>query len=543
MGHAKDTCEAGCGVKFCPNFTLKRMKYMSKTLIPIFADQLSHGLSSLSASDADDAVVLIMEVAHEAEHVPHHRAKLVFLFSAMRHFAKELQEAGWTVDYVKLTDPDNRGDFTGEVKRAIARYDVNQIRVCEPSVHRVLELVKNWESDLGIPVSITFDDRFIATKEEFAEWAEGRKQFRMEYFYREMRRKTGLLMDGNKPEGGQWNFDKDNRKPAKADMSFPNPIKTKPDAITKEVIAMVKTRFKSRIGNMVNFFWAVTREGALKALDYFLDHALPRFGDYQDAMLRGESFLFHSLLSPYLNVGLLGPLEICRAVETRYLAGDAPVNAAEGYIRQIIGWREYVRGIYWLKMPDYVGLNHLKAKRPLPDFYWTGETELECLSQSIGQTLEHAYAHHIQRLMISGNFALLIGADPHAVHEWYLSVYIDAFEWVELPNTLGMSQFGDGGLLGSKPYASSGSYINRMSDYCGACKYNVKKRVGEDACPFNSLYWHFMARNEDVLRGNNRLAMPYRNLDKMDKVVREGLMEQADRFLAGLTESAAKDYR
>lgn len=518
------------------------MNHMSKTLIPIFADQLSHGLSSLAASDPEDSIILMMEVAHEAEHVPHHSKKLIFLFSAMRHFAKELREAGWTVDYVEMTDDENAGDFTGEVSRALTRHDISQIRVCEPSVYRVLELVKGWEAALDTPVSITFDDRFIATKEEFAEWAEGRKQFRMEYFYREMRRKTGLLMDGDKPEGGQWNFDKDNRKPAKADMKFPEPLRFQPDPITQDVIEMVKTRFKTRLGNADGFFWAVTRDGALEALDYFLDHGLPSFGDYQDAMIGGESFLFHSLLSPYLNAGLLGPVEICKAVETRYLAGDAPINAAEGYIRQIIGWREYVRGIYWLEMPEYIERNHLNATRQLPDFYWTGETDMECLKQSIGQTLEHAYAHHIQRLMITGNFALLIGADPHTVHEWYLSVYIDAFEWVELPNTLGMSQFGDGGLLGSKPYASSGSYINRMSDHCKACKYKVKERVGEDACPFNSLYWHFMARNEDVLKGNNRLAMPYRNLEKMDADVRQGLMDQADGFLAGLSASKSKSY-
>lgn len=515
---------------------------MPKTLIPVFADQLSHGLSSLSASTPGESIVLMMEVAEEATHVPHHRTKLVFLFSAMRHFADELREAGWTVDYVKLTDPNNVGDFTGEVTRALTRHQIDKIRVCEPSVYRVLEVVKSWEAALKLPVSICFDDRFIASKEEFAEWAEGRKQFRMEYFYRQMRRKTGLLMNGDKPDGGQWNFDKDNRKPAKSGMVFPDPFKVDPDTITQEVIDMVKDRFETRIGNLDNFFWAVTRDGALQALDYFLDHALPNFGDYQDAMIGGESFLFHSLLSPYLNAGLLGPLEICRAVETRYLAGDAPINAAEGYIRQIIGWREYVRGIYWLEMPDYIERNFLNASRPLPDFYWTGDTDLNCLKQSIGQTLEHAYAHHIQRLMITGNFALLIGADPRAVHEWYLSVYIDAFEWVELPNTLGMSQFGDGGLLGSKPYASSGSYINRMSDYCGACKYNVKERVGVDACPFNSLYWHFMDRNKDVLGGNNRLAMPYRNLEKMDAEVRKSLMDQAGGFLDGLGASKGTSY-
>jgi len=515
---------------------------MSKTLIPIFADQLSQNLSSLAASDPEDCVVLMMEVAHEATHVPHHRTKLIFLFSAMRHFAKSLREDGWTVDYVELTDDDNTGEFTSEVKRALDRDDIDQIRVCEPSVYRVLDYVKGWEDDLGIPVSITQDDRFIATKEEFAEWASDRKQTRMEYWYREMRRKTGLLMDGDKPEGGEWNYDKQNRKPPKGGMDFPGELRFQPDGITQDVIEMVKSEFDTRLGSADGFFWAVTRDGALEALNYFLDKALVDFGDYQDAMVGGEAFLFHSLLSPYLNTGLLGPMEICKAVETRYLAGDAPINAVEGYIRQIIGWREFVRGLYWLEMPKYIELNHLNAKRPLPEFYWTGETEMNCLSNAIGQTLEHAYAHHIQRLMITGNFALLIGADPHAVHEWYLSVYLDAFEWVELPNTLGMSQFGDGGMMGSKPYASSGSYINRMSDYCKDCRYKVKARVGEDACPFNSLYWDFMARNEDTLRGNPRMNMVYRNLDKMDDATREGLLKQAQGFLDGLGESEAKSY-
>jgi deoxyribodipyrimidine photolyase-related protein len=520
---------------------------MSRTLIPIFADQLSQNLSSLAASDPEESVVLMMEVRHEAETVPHHRTKLIYIFSAMRHFAKALREAGWTVDYVELTNPDNTHSFTSEVKRALKRHEISNIRVCEPSVYRVLEYVLGWEDDLGLPVSITFDDRFIATKEEFADWAQGRKQLRMEYFYREMRRKTGLLMDSDQPEGGQWNYDKDNRKPAKDGMDFPEALRFQPDAITQDVIEMVKAEFNTRLGNADGFFYAVTREGALESLEYFLDHGLPGFGDYQDAMLTGEPFLFHSLISPYLNSGLLGPLEICQAVEQRYYderydEENRPLNAVEGYIRQIIGWREYVRGIYWMEMPGYDQRNFLEAKRPLPEFYWTGETDMHCLSESIGQTLEHAYAHHIQRLMITGNFALLIGADPHAVHEWYLSVYLDAYEWVELPNTLGMSQFGDGGLLASKPYASSGAYINRMSNYCKSCRYKVKEKTGPDACPFNSLYWDFMARNEDKLRGNNRLAMPYRNLDKMDAEKRDALREQADGFLKGLSASGAKDY-
>ena len=514
---------------------------MSKTLIPIFADQLSHGLSSLAISTPSESLVLMMEVAAEAGTVPHHRKKLIFLFSAMRHFAKELEAQGWTVDYVKLDHPENTGAFTTEVERAISRNDVSQIRVCEPSEYRVLEMVKGWEAELSLPVTIMPDHRFIATQDEFADWAEGRKQYRMEFFYREMRRKTGLLMDGEKPEGGKWNYDSENRKPAKDDLFMPKPLRFQPDPITQEVIYLVKEKFPNRFGSADDFFFAVNREGAKKALSYFVENMLPSFGDYQDAMLTGEPFLYHSLLSMYLNAGLLGPLEICEAVEAAYKSGKAPLNAAEGYIRQIIGWREYVRGIYWLKMPDYLEENALRASRDLPEFYWTGETDLHCVSQSVGQTIEHAYAHHIQRLMITGNFALLIGVDPKQLHEWYLAVYIDAFEWVELPNTLGMSQFGDGGLLGSKPYASSGAYINRMSNYCKSCKYSVKERIGDKACPFNSLYWHFIARNEQALSGNNRMSMPYRNLAKMDDETRTALMSQAESFLSKL-KSSQGDY-
>lgn len=507
---------------------------MSKVLIPIFADQLSHGLSSLAISSPEDSVILMMEVAEEAGTVPHHRKKLIFLFSAMRHFARELEAQGWTVEYVKLEDEENRNSFTDEMTRTLARYDVSQIRVCEPSEYRVLEIVKQWEQTLGVPTTITPDHRFIATHDEFEAWAEGRKQYRMEFFYREMRRKTDLLMDGDKPEGGKWNYDFENRKPAKDDLFMPKPLRFEPDPITQDVIEMVKACFSSRFGSADGFFFAVNRDGAKQALSYFVKDVLPRFGDYQDAMLTDEPFLYHSLLSMYLNAGLLGPLEICEAVENAYQDGHAPLNAAEGYIRQIIGWREYVRGIYWLKMPGYLEENSLGATRDLPEFYWTGETDMHCLSQSINQTIEHAYAHHIQRLMITGNFALLIGVNPKQLHEWYLAVYVDAFEWVELPNTLGMSQFGDGGLLGSKPYASSGAYINRMSNYCSSCKYSVKERTGKTACPFNSLYWHFVARNEGALFRNNRMSMPYRNLAKMDADVRQGLMKQAEVFLYNL---------
>jgi deoxyribodipyrimidine photolyase-related protein len=388
----------------------------------------------------------------------------------------------------------------------------------------------------SLPVTIHEDDRFLCSHVAFDTWAAARKQLRMEFFYRDMRRKTGLLMtDTGKPEGGEWNYDADNRKPPpRRDLLMPQPIRFRPDAITQDVLALVADRFAEHIGSLSHFHFAVTHEDALRQQRRFLDEALPRFGDYQDAMLTDEPFLWHSILSPYINAGLLDPLALCGDVEARYRAGKVPLNAAEGFIRQIIGWREYVRGIYWHEGADYARRNALGAKRPLPGFYWTGETDMHCMAQAIGQTIDHAYAHHIQRLMITGNFALLAGIDPHAVHIWYLEVYADAYEWVELPNTLGMSQFADGGLLGSKPYAASGAYINRMSDYCASCRYDVKQRVGADACPFNALYWDFLARNERALGGNVRLAMPYRNWAKMAEDDRAAIRDQAARFLESL---------
>lgn len=505
-----------------------------KILIPIFADQLSDSLSSLSSVSPDEATILMMEVRGEAEHVPHHSKKLVFLFSAMRHFAQDLRGQGFDVDYVKLTDDGNTGTFDGEMNRAVARHTPDRIRVTEPSVYRVFEYVKGWEDVLGVPVTIMPDDRFLATKAQFAGWAEGRKQLRMEYFYRDMRRQTGLLMNGDEPEGGKWNYDSENRKPAKGDLFMPKPLWFKPDATTQSVIDMVAAQYPDRFGRLEGFEYGVTRDNAKAVLAHFIKTALPNFGDYQDAMLTGEPFLYHSLISMYLNAGLLNPAEICEAVESAYNSGHAPLNATEGYIRQVIGWREYIRGIYWYKMPEYTDENALEAKRDLPWFYWSGETDMQCLSQSIGQTIEHAYAHHIQRLMITGNFALLAGVDPKALHEWYLAVYIDAFEWVELPNTIGMSQFADGGVLASKPYASSGAYINRMSDYCKSCRYNVKEKLGDDACPFNTLYWDFMARNKERLGKNPRMGMAYRNLEKMDAEQLKAYREKAAAFLEGL---------
>ena len=484
-------------------------------LILILGDQLTRLIAALSAANQKTDVVLMVEVREEATYVRHHKKKIAFLFSAMRHLAGELENAGWTVDYVKLDDPQNSGSFAGEVRRALGRHDCDAIYVTEPGEWRVRADMETWEEALDRPLTFLADTRFICSHTEFTHWAEGRKQLRMEYFYREMRRKTGLLMEGDEPAGGKWNFDAENRKPAKADLFMPSPSKFEPDTITAGVLALVEDQFSGHFGDLTPFWFAVTRKQAEAALDHFIEVALPHFGDYQDAMLEGEKYLYHSILSVYINAGLLDPLSVCQRVEAAWKDGHAPLNAAEGFIRQIIGWREYVRGIYWLKMPAYVEENFFGNTRALPDFYWTGQTDMACMRAAITQTKEEAYAHHIQRLMVTGNFALLAGIDPKTVHEWYLAVYADAYEWVELPNTLGMSQFGDGGLLGSKPYAASGNYINKMSDHCKNCAYKVKEKTGETACPFNPIYWDFLVRNREKLDRNPRMAQMYRTWDKM----------------------------
>ena len=503
-------------------------------LVLLLGDQLSLDLSALKAVEPARSVVLMAEVEAEATYVRHHKKKIAFVFSAMRHFAKALRAAGWRVDYVPLDARENSGSLAGEVACAIERHGAESLTLTEPGEWRLRQEMEGWSERFGLPVRILDDDRFLCSREDFAVWSQGRKQLRMEHFYREMRRRTGLLMNDDAPEGGRWNFDSENRKPAKTDLFMPRPARIRPDATTQEVLDLVAARYGDHFGDLTPFWFAVTAEQAEAALAHFVEQALPSFGDYQDAMLTGEPFLYHSVLSLYINAGLLDPLRVCRRVEAAYRAGRVPLNAAEGFIRQIIGWREYVRGIYWLKMPGYLESNHLSAERPLPNFYWTAETDMACLRAAIAQTKEEAYAHHIQRLMITGNFAMLVGVEPKQIHEWYLAVYADAYEWVELPNTLGMSQFADGGLLGSKPYAASGNYINKMSDYCRSCRFDVKQKTGEGACPFNALYWDFLARNEDVLRGNPRLGPVYRTWDRMSDEQRFGYRRSANAFLETL---------
>jgi len=507
---------------------------MTKTLRLILADQLTHDIAALQDVEQDNDIILMVEVNEEATYVKHHKKKIAFLFSAMRHFAEELREKGFTVHYTKLDGPDNAGSFKNEIKRAVKNHKPDKIVTTFPGEYRVFEDMKTWEDDFGVEVEIHEDDRFLCAPEEFMEWAEGRKSLRMEYFYREMRKKYDILMDDDKPEGGEWNYDSENRKPPKDGLDVPKTYHATTDDITDEVIALVADKFDDHFGDLENFHFAVTRDQALYALDKFLEERFKQFGDYQDAMVEDEPWMFHSHIGLYINCGLLTPLEVIQKAEQAYKDGKAPLNATEGFIRQILGWREYVRGIYWMKMPDYESENFLNAKRKLPSLYWGGDTQMNCLKQCVKETKENAYAHHIQRLMVLGNFALIAGLDPTQVNEWYLIVYADAYQWVELPNVTGMILFADGGVLGSKPYASSGAYINKMSNYCGNCKYKVTKKNGPEACPFNYLYWDFLDRNEDKLKGNPRMGMMYATLGRMGDEKKQAIRDDSQRFFKAL---------
>ena len=499
-------------------------------VILVLGDQLTDTLSALAEADKSQDVVVMAEVASEATYVPHHPKKIAFTFAAMRKFAAHLRAQGWQVAYSTLDDPENAGSIPAELLRRAAQYGTARVLAAEPGEWRLIRAL----NDLPLDVALLPDTRFLCSRAEFETWAEGRKALRMEFFYREMRRKTGLLMDGDQPLGGQWNFDHDNRKPAKGTLFRNAPPEAEPDAVTDEVLDLVARRFGNNFGSLRPFTFHTDRAGALTVLDHFIHHALPDFGAYQDAMLQGDPYLNHAVIGLYLNAGLLDPLEVCQRAEAAYLAGHAPLNSVEGFIRQIIGWREFVRGIYFREGPDYTSRNALNHARALPGFYWGAPTHMNCMAQAIGQTRDLAYAHHIQRLMVTGNFALLAGVDPAQVQEWYLAVYADAYEWVEAPNTLGMSQFGDGGVVASKPYVSSGAYIDRMSDYCGSCRYKVKEKSGKDACPFNLLYWHFLNRHRDRFAPNPRMAQMYRTWDKMDEGHRARVLADGDALLVRL---------
>jgi len=500
----------------------------TRRLCLVLGDQLSFDLASLQALDQERDTVLLVEVMEEASHVPHHPQKIVLIFSSMRHFAEALRQRGIRVRYVTLNDPENTGSVPSELHRWHSRLKPDELHITECGDWRLEHSIR----DCGLAIKWHSDRRFLCTRADFSHWAQGKKQLRMEFFYREMRRKNRLLLNGDgSPVGGAWNFDAENRKALPKGVRPPAPARFTPDAITEDVLALVAKHFSSHYGALDTFDYPVTDAEAQSLWDYFLDWGLAAFGDYQDAMASDEPFLFHARISAALNIGLLDLRQLCSDVESAYWSGGIALNAAEGFIRQLIGWREYVRGVYWLKMPDYAHGNAFGNTRSLPEFYWTGKTQMNCMRQAIGQSLEHAYAHHIQRLMVTGNFALLAGIAPSEICEWYLAIYMDAFDWVELPNTLGMVMHADGGYLGSKPYCASGQYIKRMSDYCRGCAYKVSESTTDDACPFNSLYWHFLMRHGDRLRGNQRMSMIYKNLDRMPESKQQALWQRGEWLL------------
>ncbi len=500
----------------------------------ILGDQLSFDITALAGLNPAHDIVLMMEVSEETTYVRHHKQKIVLFLSAMRHFADALTKRGVTVDYVKLDAPDNGGSLTSEMQRAVLRHAPDCLVVTEPGEWRVQAMVEAWAALTGCPVDVRPDSRFFASRSRFAQWTKGRRTWRMEHFYREMRREHAILMEADKPAGGEWNFDAENRKALPTSIPPPNRRRFAPDDTTREVMALVEARFSGHFGSLDAFGWPVTRADALLALDDFIVNGLPLFGDYQDAMKAGAPFLFHALLAPALNIGILSPREVCEAAETAWRLGNAPLNAVEGFVRQVLGWREYVRGVYWTLMPEYGQRNALRATRKLPEFYWTGDTRMRCLAEAIGETQRFAYSHHIQRLMVTGNFALLAGIEPQEIERWYLAAYADAIEWVEMPNTLGMAVFADGGQMASKPYAASGAYIDRMSDFCRGCAYEVKQKTGPKACPFNYLYWAFLIRQKERLASNPRLAMPFRTLAGWPPERQAAILAEADAFLDSL---------
>ena len=489
---------------------------MSGALRVVLGDQCTRTLAGLRDLDPAADTVLLAEVEAECTYVPHHKQKIALVLSAMRHFARALEARGVRVRHVRLDEPGNTGTLRGEVLRAARALAPGRIVCTHPGEWRVLEDMLGWEKGAGVPVLILDDDRFLCSLARFREWADGEPTLRMEGFYRAMRREHGLLLDARgEPEGGRWNHDRDNRAPPRGAVRGPAGPDFPPDAVTREVIALVARRFPGHFGALDAFNWPVTARDAARALADFVQHRLPGFGAHQDVMLRGERTLFHARVSASLNAGLLDPMGACRAAEAAFRDGRAPINAAEGFVRQILGWREYVRGAYWMQGPEYRALNALGATRPLPGFFWSGETRMSCVRHVVAQCRDLAYAHHIQRLMVTGNFALLAGLAPAAVDEWYMVVFADAYEWVELPNVHGMALHADGGLIGSKPYAASGAYIDRMSDYCGTCFYDPRDGAGPRGCPFNALFWDFVARHAERFRANPRMEPVVRNAERL----------------------------
>jgi len=501
-----------------------------RNLVVVLGDQLNLDASALADFDPAQDAIWMAEVMEESTHVTSSKQRSTLFLSAMRHFAETLKSQKWPLHYTRLDDAQNAGTLADELDKAIQTLHPQQLVMTAPGEWRVLQSLRGIAKKHHLPLEVRDDTHFFSTVREFAEHAKGRKQLRQEFFYRELRQKTGILMDGKKPIGDQWNFDEDNRGSfGKAGPGIlPPPTRFEPDAITLDVMQLVNDKMAKHPGNLHSFGWPVTRTQALAALDSFIQHRLPSFGLYQDAMWEGEVWLYHSHIASALNLKLLNPREVVSAAEKAYQDGHVPLPAAEGFIRQLLGWREYVRGIYWTQMPEYLERNQMQAHAPLPAFYWTGNTDMACLRDAITQTLNHGYAHHIQRLMVTGLYALLLGVDPKEVHAWYLGVYVDAVEWVELPNTLGMSQFADGGVMASKPYVASGKYIDRMSNHCKGCRFNPALATGDTACPFTTLYWDYLNRHVDVLAKNPRMLMQLKNLNRLSPEAREEIASQAN---------------
>jgi deoxyribodipyrimidine photolyase-related protein len=506
-----------------------------RCLVIVLGDQLDLHAAVFDGFDPAQDAVWMAEVVEESTHVWSAKQRIALFLSAMRHFAQALEYAGMPLHYRRLDDAGNGGSLAAELQVALATLAPQRVLMTAPGDWRVLNAVRAVVEASGRALELVDDRHFFTTVREFAAHAKGRKSLRLEFFYRELRQRHGVLMQDGQPVGGQWNFDADNRASfgAAGPGLLPPRAVFEPDTITREVLALVASRFAAHPGSLQGFAWPVTRAQALQALADFIEQRLPLFGRYEDAMWPGEPWLYHSQLSAPLNLKLLTAREVVQAAEAAYHAGRVPLASAEGFIRQVLGWREYVRGIYWTQMPGYLGRNALDARENLPAFYWTGETDMACLREVVTQTLAHGYAHHIQRLMVTGLYALLLGVEPQQVHAWYLAVYVDAVEWVELPNTLGMSQYGDGGLMASKPYVATGKYIQRMGGPCAGCRYDPAQRTGERACPFTTLYWDFLIRHQGLLAKNVRMALQVKNAARLDDAEKKAVQARAAVIRAG----------
>jgi len=508
-----------------------------RALIVVLGDQLDLDAAAFDGFDAKLDAVWMAEVAEESTHVWSSKPRIVMFLAAMRHFALALRAADRPLHYTRLDASDNCGSLSAQLQADVQRLRPARLVMTAPGDWRVLQAIKAVAKANGLPLDVREDRHFFVSVREFAAHAAGRRSLRMEYFYREQRKRHQVLMrnegrdggQGGEPVGGQWNFDADNREAfdAAGPGAVPPRSSFEPDALTREVIALVETRFAQHPGQLDSFDWPLTRAQALQSLHAFVEERLPLFGRYQDAMWPGDPWLYHAQLSAALNLKLLNPREVVTAAEAAYRGGHAPLASVEGFIRQVLGWREYVRGIYWTQMPGYAKRNALDAKADLPAWYWTGATDMACLRDALAQTLEHGYANHIQRLMVTGLYALMLGVQPQQAHAWYLAVYVDAVEWVELPNTLGMSQYADGGVMGSKPYIATGKYIQRMSPHCKGCRYDPSQRDGERACPFTTLYWDFLMRHESTLAKNPRMVLQVKNVARLTELQKQAVRERA----------------